>query len=186
MRLEELRQAFIQKVEPRLLPAEKLRRAAVLVPIEPGRGVWLTRRSARLADHSGQVAFPGGKIEPRDASAEAAALREAQEEIGLDPGQAEILGRLDDYVTGTGFHVVPVVALLPRGVALTPAVDEVADIFTLPFSTLLNADYPLRREVVAKTGARQLWVWPHPDHVIWGATAAMLRGLAARLDRAAA
>lgn len=162
-----------------------MRKAAVLVALEPGKGVWLTRRSAHLNEHAGQVSFPGGKIEARDVSPEAAALREASEEIGLNPEKADILGRLDDYVTGTNFHIVPVVALLPEGVNLVPAVDEVAEIFNLPFEVLLNPDYPYLRTVNYLGVTRTFWVWPHEDHVIWGATAAILRMLAARLRESA-
>ena len=90
----------------------------MLVPLEPERGVWLTRRSALVPNHAGQVSFPGGKIEAYDASVEAAALREAAEEIGLDPAGTEILGRMDDFITGTGFHIAPVVALVPKKRAL--------------------------------------------------------------------
>jgi len=157
------------------------RPAAVLVPLEPGRGVWLTKRSQDLPQHAGQVAFPGGKIERFDASVEAAALREAQEEIGLRPEDAEILGRMDDFVTGTGFHIAPVVALVPPGVTFSPAAAEVQDIFCLPFEELLDPAAPRRRRGFWRGAERAFWVWPHDQHVIWGATAAILRMLAGRL-----
>jgi 8-oxo-dGTP pyrophosphatase MutT (NUDIX family) len=157
------------------------RRAAVLVPLEPGRGVWLTRRGMELPNHAGQVAFPGGKIEPFDLSVTAAALREAEEEIGLRPQDAEVLGRMDDFVTGTGFHIAPVVALLSEGARLIPAAEEVQEIFCLSFEVLLDPSQPRWRR--AQFGGREggFWVWPHADHVIWGATAAILRNLALRL-----
>ncbi len=169
--------------EPLALAAN--RPAAVLVPIEPERGVWLTKRSQDLIHHAGQVAFPGGKIESFDGSVAAAALREAQEEIGLRPDDAEILGRMDDFVTGTGFHIAPVVALLPSGVTFSPAAAEVQEIFCLPFERLLDPDAPRRRRAVLRGIERDIWVWPHDEHVIWGATAAILRMLAARLGAVA-
>lgn len=154
------------------------RPAAVLVPLEPGRGVWLTRRSGRMANHAGQVSFPGGKVDPDDASVEAAALREAWEEIGLAPAGVEILGRLDDHITGTGFHITPVVALVPRGVGVHVASEEVEDVFCLPFEVLLNPKLPRERVVYGDAGERRFYVWPHEDHVIWGATGGILRRLA--------
>jgi 8-oxo-dGTP pyrophosphatase MutT (NUDIX family) len=157
------------------------RPAAVLVPLEPQRGVWLTRRSNDLPSHAGQVAFPGGKIEAFDISPEAAALREAHEEIALDPESAEILGRMDDYITGTGFHITPILALVPQGVAFVPAAAEVADVFCLPFATLLDPAAPTRRTATFRGEAREFWVWPHTAHFIWGATAEILVHLAARL-----
>ena len=160
-----------------------LRPAAVLVPVVHGSapGVLLTLRTAHLRAHGGQVAFPGGRIEPEDASPEAAALREAHEEIGLPPSQVELVGRLPNYVTGTGFHITPVLALLPDGLALTPSPDEVAAVFTLPLTTLLDPAAPERRRRLFRGRERGFWVWPHERHYIWGATAAILVQLAARL-----
>ncbi len=166
---------------PRNLAVSKLRPASVLVALEPERGVWLTRRSLALPSHAGQVAFPGGKIEVSDPSPEAAALREAQEEIGLDPAQAEILGRMDDHITGTGFHISPVLALVPRNVRLTPDEAEVDELFCLPFPALLDPALPARREAVFMGRRRFFYVWPHEEHVIWGATGEILYRLAKRL-----
>lgn len=164
-----------------------LRRAAVLVPILHGAepGVLLTLRATSLRSHAGQVAFPGGRIEPGDASPEDAALREAEEEIGLDPGAVELAGRLPDYVTGTGFHITPVVGLLPDGLALRPSPDEVAAIFTLPMRTLLDPAAPELRHREFRGRQRRFWVWPHETHYIWGATAGILVHLATRLRSAA-
>lgn len=157
--------------------------AAVLVGIVHGArpGVLLTKRAAHLKSHAGQVAFPGGRIEPSDASVEAAALREAHEEIGLQPGDVELAGRLPDYVTGSGFRIAPVLALLPDGLPLLPAEAEVEAIFVLPLATLLDPDAPERRRALFRGRSREFWVWPHPDHYIWGATAAILVHLAHRL-----
>jgi len=157
------------------------RPSAVLVALEPERGVWLTRRSGMMPNHAGQVSLPGGKVEPGDASVEAAALREAHEEIGLDPAAVEILGRLDDYITGTGFHIAPVVALVPRGVELHVASAEVEEIFCLPFADLMDPELPRARLTHLHGADRVFYVWPHEHHVIWGATAEILRTLAIKL-----
>ena len=154
--------------------------AAVLVPIVhgPAPGVLLTKRTSHLKAHAGQVAFPGGRIEPGDLSIEAAALREAQEEIGLPPGQVELAGRLPDYVTGTGYRISPVLALLPDGLALAANPDEVEAIFILPLRVLLDPNAPERRRMEFRGRMREFWVWPHEEHYIWGATASILVHLA--------
>jgi 8-oxo-dGTP pyrophosphatase MutT (NUDIX family) len=165
------------------LVREPLIAAAVLVPIVhgPEPGVLLTKRTSHLTAHAGQVAFPGGRIDPGDASPEAAALREAQEEIGLPPDRAELLGRLPDYVTGTGFRISPVLALLPGPLDLAPNPQEVEAIFMLPLHVLLDPDAPERRCAEFRGRIREFWVWPHELHYIWGATAAILVHLAHRL-----
>jgi 8-oxo-dGTP pyrophosphatase MutT (NUDIX family) len=157
--------------------------AAVLVPIifGPAPGVLLTKRNEHLSAHAGQVSFPGGRIDAGDADAEAAALREAQEEIGLDPGSVELAGRLEDRVTGTGYRITPVMGLLPPGLALCPAPGEVDEVFELPMAVLLDPEAPQRRRAEYRGRWREFWVWPHPDHYIWGATAAILVQLADRL-----
>ena len=165
-----------------------LKPAAVLVAFVfgPSPGVLLTKRTAHLANHAGQVSFPGGRIDAGDASAEAAALREADEEIGLDPSMVEITGRLPDYVTGTGYKVTPVLGLLPEGRALDrlglrPSADEVDAVFELKLPVLLDPDAPQRKRAHFRGRWREFWVWPHDEHYIWGATAGMLVQLAARL-----
>lgn len=162
---------------------EKLVRAAVLVPIlpAPAAGVLLTKRNAHLSSHAGQVSFPGGRIDPGDASAEDAALREAQEEIGLDPGAVELIGRLPDYVTGTGFLITPVLALVDPEPRLRISPDEVEQAFQLPLAVLLDPAAPQRKRAHFRGRWREFWVWPHPDHYIWGATAGILVHLARRL-----
>jgi 8-oxo-dGTP pyrophosphatase MutT (NUDIX family) len=149
--------------------------AAVLVPIilGPEPSILLTKRNAHLNSHGGQVSFPGGRIDASDADAEAAALREAHEEIALDPSRVEVIGRLADYVTGTGYRITPVLGLLPPGLALRPSPREVEAVFELPIGVLLDPDAPHHW--------REYWVWPHPDHYIWGATAAILVHLAQKL-----
>ncbi len=180
-----LRQCLPATLAHTRLALQNNRPAAVLVPLEPEHGVWLTRRGMTLPNHAGQVAFPGGKIDPSDASAEQAALREAHEEIGLPPGRVDILGRMDDYITGTGFHIVPVVGLVPKDVRFAPAPGEVQDVFCLPFETLLNPALPLPRQGMIRGHRVTFFVWPHADHIIWGATAEILRTLAQHLRGAA-
>ena len=157
--------------------------AAVLVPVIHGAnpGVLLTKRTATLSSHAGQVAFPGGRIDPGDRSPEDAALREAWEEVGLRADDVELAGRLPDFVTGTGFVVTPVVGLLQDGLSYRPEPAEVDAIFILSMSTLLDPAAPERRTAELRGQARTFWVWPHSDHYIWGATAAILVTLAQRL-----
>jgi 8-oxo-dGTP pyrophosphatase MutT (NUDIX family) len=157
--------------------------AAVLVGIVTGAapGILLTKRTATMRRHSGQVSFPGGRIDPGDTSPEAAALREAHEEIGLEASFVEILGRLSDYVTGTGYRVTPVLALVSPGFTTTLSAAEVDVVFELPLATLMDPAAPERRRAEFGGRLRQYWVWPHPEHFIWGATAAILVHLAHRL-----
>ncbi|MBB5691435.1 CoA pyrophosphatase [Roseomonas alkaliterrae] len=156
--------------------------AAVLVPlvVHPEPTVLLTLRSARLSSHAGQVSFPGGRMEAGE-TPEEAALREAEEEVGLDPGLPELVGRLPSVLTGTGYLVTPVVALLrpPFGLRHDPA--EVEEPFEYPLARLLDPAAPERRRQEFRGRIREFWVWPHERHYIWGATASMLVTLAAVL-----
>ncbi|MFZ6763030.1 NUDIX hydrolase [Pseudoroseomonas sp. WGS1072] len=156
--------------------------AAVLVPVVlgPRPSLLLTLRAATLSSHAGQVAFPGGRIEPGE-TPEQAALREAAEEIGLDPRLPRILGRLPEHVTGTGFHVTPVLAVLEPPLNLTPAPDEVAQVFEYDLAPLQDPALPERRAAIWKGERRSFDVWPHDEHYVWGATAAIMRTLAAAL-----
>ncbi len=157
--------------------------AAVLVPIilrdEPT--LLLTKRTAHLKSHAGQVSFPGGRIDPEDQHAEAAALREAWEEIALDPANVEVVGRMDDYVTGTGYVITPVLGLLPPDLTYVASPDEVDSVFEFPFSVLLDPEAPRRQKQHVRGVWREYWVWPHPEHFIWGATAAIMVHLAGKL-----
>jgi 8-oxo-dGTP pyrophosphatase MutT (NUDIX family) len=174
-------------LSPDAFPAEVSkpgRPAAVLVPIvarEEGATVLLTRRAARLRQHSGQIAFPGGKIDPQDATPMAAALREAWEEIGLHGRHIDPLGYLDIYATGTGFRIFPVVAIVRPPFELTLNDEEVEDVFEVPVRFLMDpANHQLHTREV-ESGARQFHAMPYEGRFIWGATAGMLKNLHARL-----
>jgi len=155
--------------------------AAVLVPIvlRDRPTVLLTERTAHLSTHSGQVAFPGGRTDPEDRDAAATALREAQEEVGLEPHWVEVLGNLSMYVTGTSFLVTPVVALVRPGFALQPNPYEVADVFEVPLDFLLNPAHHERHRLQWQGAQREWFAMPYQDgattRYIWGATAGMLR-----------
>lgn len=162
-------------------PPGALRPAAVLVALLPGAdgpAVILTRRSARLRHHPGQIALPGGGQDPGDPSPEATALREAQEEIGLDPARVEVLGRLNPHATVTGFAVTPVVGRLRAPFRPVPEAGEVAEVFTVPLAHLTD---PTRYRLERRRW-RGLWrayyVVPWGPYYIWGATARILHGLA--------
>ncbi|MBB4012212.1 CoA pyrophosphatase [Niveibacterium umoris] len=154
--------------------------AAVLVPlvVRPfGLQVLLTRRTAHLHHHPGQISFPGGRIEPDDASPESAALRETEEETGLTPASVEILGEMSEFDTSTGFRVTPVVGVVRPPLALRPDPFEVAEVFEVPFSFLLDRANHQRHEVFWRGRWRHYWAMPWGDYYIWGATAGILRAL---------
>ena len=155
--------------------------ASVLLPIvmREHPTVLLTERTMHLSTHSGQIAFPGGKADEDDADAAATALREAQEEVGLDPAFVQVLGVMPHYVTGSAFIITPVVALVQPGFSLTPNAYEVADIFEVPLEFLMNPAHH-RRHAFEWEGVRREWFsMPYQDQLrqrfIWGATAGMLR-----------
>jgi 8-oxo-dGTP pyrophosphatase MutT (NUDIX family) len=157
--------------------------AAVLVPIvlRPEPTVLLTERTAHLSTHSGQVAFPGGKRDPEDASAQATALREAHEEVGLVASDVQVLGTLPIYITGTAFLITPVVALVDPRAHLNPNPYEVADVFEVPLAFLLDPANHERHSMVWNGVPREWFAMPYQDgdrqRYIWGATAGMLRNL---------
>lgn len=161
----------------------KLLPAAVLVPVVMGGapGILLTKRTSQLAQHAGQVSFPGGRIDPGDPSPEAAALREAWEEIGLEAASVEVLGRMRPYVTGTGYRITPVIGLVPPDLVFELSPHEVDEVFELPMHVVLDPGAPRRQRQHVNGAWREYWVWPHPRHYIWGATAAILVDLAERL-----
>jgi 8-oxo-dGTP pyrophosphatase MutT (NUDIX family) len=164
-----------------------LKPAAVLVPVVahlPDPTVLFTRRASHLKDHSGQVSFPGGRVHAEDASLEATALREAREEIGLDPARVEVLGRMPEYLTRTGFRVTPVVGIVAPPFELQPDPNEVEAIFEVPLAFLLDPANRRRQSRVWQGETRWFYEMPYGEHYIWGATAGMLVNLANHLAAA--
>lgn len=157
------------------------REAAVLIPLvmhESGPTVLLTRRTAHLHDHAGQISFPGGGIEKGDADAVATALRETEEEVGLLANFVEVLGILPRYATATGYAVTPVVGLVQPGFALRIDTFEVEEVFEPPLAFLMNPAHHERRLVDLAGQRRTFYAMPYVAgrrYFIWGATAAMLR-----------
>jgi 8-oxo-dGTP pyrophosphatase MutT (NUDIX family) len=154
-----------------------LRPAAVLVPLvnrPEAVNVLLTERSASLADHPGQISFPGGRIEVEDGDAKVAALREAQEETGLPRERVEILGALPHYTTVTGYDVTPVIGWVEPPFTLLPDPVEVADVFEVPLGFLLDPANQKRHCRMIGDVRRDYWAIPYAQRYIWGATAAML------------
>ncbi len=161
-------------------PNQELRQAAVLVPIvlnPAGPSLLLTRRTAHLKHHSGQIAFPGGGAEPGDGTPEETALREAEEEVGLDRSRIEVVGRLDTYVTRTGFDVTPVIGQLQHPLGLTLQESEVESAFEVPLDFFLD---PASRKIDSRLYAgatRFFYAFPYNNYYIWGATAGMINNL---------
>lgn len=162
-----------------------LRPAAVLVPIvdrPDGPTVLLTRRTAHLRAHAGQISFPGGRMEPHDESPEDTALRETEEEVGIVRDRVEILGRLDVYRTVTNFAVTPVVGIVAPDFDPTPDPHEVAEVFETPLAFLLDSANHHRHTGWFNGNPRRWWAMPYGDYYIWGATAGMLMNLYERLS----
>jgi 8-oxo-dGTP pyrophosphatase MutT (NUDIX family) len=160
-----------------------IRPAAVLIPVvdRADPTVLLTLRTEKLSSHAGQVAFPGGKIDPGDVSPAAAALREAQEEIGLEARFIEPLGYSDTHLTTTGYRIAPIVARVRPGFTLTPNPAEVQDIFEVPLAFLMGPENHQRHSREWRGLTRSYYAMPFGDRYIWGATAGMLRRLYERL-----
>ncbi len=163
-----------------LTPGETYREAAVLVPLVD-RGselhVLFTQRTDELPTHAGQISFPGGKIDDRDAGPVAAALRETHEETGIAPGFVDVVGYLDGYRTGTGYRITPVVAIVSQGFRLLPEPGEVAEIFEVPLAFLMDAGNHRTDSMVWRGKRRHYYAMPYGERYIWGATAGILRNL---------
>jgi 8-oxo-dGTP pyrophosphatase MutT (NUDIX family) len=159
-----------------------LREAAVLILLVPhadgSMSILFTERTTTLHAHAGQISFPGGGVEEDDADNKVTALREASEEIGLDPKNARVIGELEDYVTRTGFRVKPVVAVLENEQDWKPNADEVAKIFEVPLDYILKHGSIEQESLVFESGERWFYVLHHGGHRIWGATAGMLKSFA--------
>jgi len=163
--------------------------AAVLVPLvrrNAGLSVMLTRRTAHLRDHAGQISFPGGRSEPADRGPVATALRETEEEVGLERRHIDVVGEMPHYLTITGYDVTPVVALVSTPFALRPDSSEVAEVFEVPLEFLMTPAHHQRHEFTWEGGPRRFLSMPwqargrdgrEHEYFIWGATAAMLRNL---------
>jgi 8-oxo-dGTP pyrophosphatase MutT (NUDIX family) len=164
-------------------PGAPLRDAAVLMPLVVRDGevvVLLTQRTAHLYDHAGQISFPGGRVETGDADAVATALRESEEEIGLNSSLVQVLGVLPQYLTATGYRVTPVVGIIEQPFVLTLDEFEVAEAFDVPLRFLMDPARHERRIFRAGETARTFYSMPYESrrrYFIWGATAAMLRNL---------
>ncbi|MEM7444284.1 MAG: CoA pyrophosphatase [Pseudomonadota bacterium] len=172
-------------LNPDMPPLPTLRDAAVLVPLinrpsEPT--VLLTVRTEHLKAHAGQISFPGGRIEDGDSGPLAAALRETKEEVGISSDRIDIVGRLNTYITRTGFRIQPYVGVMEPPVDITPDPFEVADTFEVPLSFILSRDMPRRHARTFQGRERYFYVFTYQDRYIWGATAGMLRNLKLLLD----
>jgi 8-oxo-dGTP pyrophosphatase MutT (NUDIX family) len=163
---------------------DHLRDAAVLIPVvdrDEEATMLLTQRTQALRSHSGQVAFPGGRIDPTDATAEDAALREAFEEVGLPSRAVEVIGRLPDYVTGSGYRIVPVVGIVTPPFELVVNEQEVDAVFEVPLRFLMDAVNHRRESSVWKGKERFYYTMPYGERFIWGVTAGIIRTLYERL-----
>ncbi|MBY8976298.1 CoA pyrophosphatase [Rhodobacteraceae bacterium NNCM2] len=172
------------KAREHVLAGRVPRLAAVLcglVERRDGLYVVLTKRAEHLKQHAGQISFPGGKIDEGDHSAEFAALREAEEEVGLTPADVRVMGTLDDYLTGTAFRVTPFVGMIDPYWTPTPDQNEVAEVFEVPLDYLMDPANRLRHHYDRDTGRRFFYAMQWGDYYIWGATAGMLKGLSDRL-----
>jgi 8-oxo-dGTP pyrophosphatase MutT (NUDIX family) len=167
-------------LNPGMVKPTELVPAAVLVPIVERQGgltILLTQRTDHLSAHAGQISFPGGRMEDIDASVEDAALRETEEEVGLRRQHIELVGQLDLYVTRTGFEVTPVVGIVTPPFAIKPDPFEVAEVFEVPLSFIIDPKNHQKQSRLYKGIERKFYVLPYEDRYIWGATAGMLVNL---------
>ncbi len=167
-----------------LMERAEAREAAVLVPVvehADGATVILTKRADHLRKHSGQIAFPGGSVDPDDVSPEAAAIRESTEEIALDPRHVEPIGQLPRYLTTTGFRITPVVAIVRPGFRLAANPAEVEDVFEVPLEFLMTEANHSQESRIWQGTERRYYVMPFGERFIWGVTAGIIRTLYERL-----
>ncbi len=167
-----------------LIVREGLRDAAVLIPVvdrREGASVILTKRTEKLRSHSGQVAFPGGRIDPTDPTPEYAALRETEEEIGLAPSYIEVVGRMPDYVSGSGFRIAPILSVVRPDFRLSINPDEVDDAFEVPLAFLMDPRNHTRDSRIWQERERYFYTMPFGERHIWGVTAGIIRTLYERL-----
>jgi 8-oxo-dGTP pyrophosphatase MutT (NUDIX family) len=180
------KQNFERTSDNDLMPNENIKidhliKAAVLIPIvkrQDGLNVILTKRANKLKQHPGQIAFPGGKLDKTDASLEATALRETHEEIGINPKDVNILGRLAPHSTVTGFQISPFVGKIKDNVSMKVQITEVAEIFEVPLSYLLDVNNYRVENLTWQNKKRYFYNIPYGPFYIWGATARILKGLA--------
>lgn len=160
--------------------------AAVLIPIverSVGLSVILTKRTERLKSHSGQIAFPGGKIDKSDKNAQAAALREAHEEIDLEPHEVSVVGRLPNYFSGSGFKISPIIGLINSRATICPSPNEVEYIFEVPLAFLMDAKNHKTGSRMFEGSERFYFEMPFNEHYIWGVTAGIVKNLHDRLKQ---
>lgn len=167
-------------VDPAIHGDPRKRPAAILVPVidrAPEATVILTQRTAHLRAHAGQISFPGGRMEAGDATPVETALRETQEEIGIEPEYVEVIGFLETYQTSTGFRVAPAVGIVSPEFTLRPDGEEVEDVFEVPLKFLMSAENHELHSRPWRGSRRYYYAIPYQDRYIWGATAGMLRNL---------
>ena len=160
------------------------RDAAVLIPVidrADAPSVLLTQRAANLRTHSGQIAFPGGRIDPEDRDAETAAMRECEEETGIGPAHIEIVGRLPDYMAGSGFRVTPILSIVRPDFSLVPNPHEVEAVFEVPLAFLMDEANHARGSRIVGGHLRHYYEMPYDDWYIWGVTAGIIRAMYERL-----
>jgi 8-oxo-dGTP pyrophosphatase MutT (NUDIX family) len=163
-----------------LADAKRKQPAAVLIPIIEGEqhaSILFTQRTEEMPTHAGQISFPGGKMDAGDANVVETALREAREEIGLEVEFIDTIGFLEDYVTSTGYRISPLVAVIRQGYSITPDRSEVADVFDVPLSFLMNAQNHEMHTREWRGAQRKFYAMSYRNRFIWGATAGMLRNL---------
>ncbi len=174
--LQRLRQILARR--PAIeIDAPQYRRACVLLPLVPANGEWsllFSRRSANLAAHSGQIAFPGGAVEGGE-TLEAAAIREAEEEVGIRGDAVELIGRLDDLITNSGFLVAPFVGVIRERIEYVLHEAEVVEVFEVPIDAVLDVSQPEVRYVAFRDGRYPAYFYRYREYEIWGLTGRMLK-----------